>query len=319
VRTETLLSLGTSFLLIFRDKPHGLNRNLGFPILPALSPSLMAKRQKLTANTRWLFPHFYANFYPRFRMLARIIPDRSLPAPVRQPVRAETPQLSGAELASVYYAPRIAGDFFDFVRVGPDRVLFGLLDVAGNEKETDPIISAAQDTFRTVGTELFQPADINETDAMMELCLQLNRSILKAADGVRSCPAFAGCYHETLGLICYFNAGHTPGLVRDRSGVSELPATGLPLGLFSHMLFNASVVALEPGDALFLASRGVVEGKCKDDEFGLHRVKAALHDKRAAKAQDLCASILAQVEQFMCAAPTHDDVTTLALLRHCSR
>ena len=65
------------------------------------------------------------------------------------------------------------------------------------------------------------------------------------------------------GIVCYFNAGHTPGLVRDRSGCSELPATELPLGLFSHVACEAPMVALEPGATLLLVSRGVVEGVCR--------------------------------------------------------
>ncbi|HEX8818008.1 MAG TPA: hypothetical protein VF753_21145, partial [Terriglobales bacterium] len=78
------------------------------------------------------------------------------PDPVANgPSRAEIPDLTGAELASVYHSPRMAGDFFDYIRVGPDRVLFGLLDVAGGKNETRAIISAAQQTFRTSGAELF--------------------------------------------------------------------------------------------------------------------------------------------------------------------
>jgi serine phosphatase RsbU (regulator of sigma subunit) len=242
--------------------------------------------------------------------------EESLPAPVHRPVHSDVPDLNGAELASVYYGRRMAGDFYDFVRVGPNRVLFGLLDAAGGLEETRVIVSAAQHTFRTVGAELFARRDINEADAMMELCLQLNQTVLKAADGVRSCPAFAGCYDESLGVVCYFNAGHTPGLLRDRAGVSELPATGLPLGLFSHMISNASMVALEPGAVLLLASRGIVEGKCKAEEFGLQRVKEVLQESKAANAKEYCLSVLDQMQQFMCAAPTHNDVTTLALARN---
>jgi len=156
-----------------------------------------------------------------------------LAPPFHAPLHTDLPEIHGAELASVYYGRRMAGDFYDFIRVGPSRILFGLLDVAGGLEDTRAIVSAAQRTFRNVGTELFARKDINEADAMMELCLQLNQAILKAADGVRSCPAFVGCYDEALGIVCYFNAGHTPGLARDHNGISELPATGLPLGLFS--------------------------------------------------------------------------------------
>jgi serine phosphatase RsbU (regulator of sigma subunit) len=238
------------------------------------------------------------------------------PPPVRDPVHADVPEVHGAELASIYYGYRMAGDFYDFIRVSPNRVLFGLLDVAGSLQDTRGIVAAVQQTFRSVGTELFARRDVNEADAMMELCLQLNHTILKAANGVRSCPAFAGCYDENLGIVCYFNAGHTPGLARDRNGVSELPATGLPLGLFSHMVSNASVVALEPGAVLLLASQGIVEGKHKAEEFGLQRVKEVLQQSKAASAKELCVSVLDQMQQFMCAAPTHNDVTALALARN---
>ena len=103
--------------------------------------------------------------------------------------------------------------------------------------------------------------------------------------------------------MCYFNSGHTPGLARDRNGVSELPATGLPLGLFSHMTSNAPMVALEPGAVLLLASRGIVEAKRKSEEFGLERVKDALQHSKAASAKELCASVLDQMQQFMGTAP----------------
>jgi len=242
--------------------------------------------------------------------------EESLPVPAHDPVHCEIPELHGAELASVYYGRRMAGDFYDFIRVGPNRVLFGLLDAAGGLENTRAILSAAQHTFRTAGTELFALRDVNEADAMMELCLQLNQTVMKAAEGVRSCPAFVGCYEESLGIVCYCNAGHTPGLLRDHAGVSEIPATGLPLGLFTHMISDAPIVALEPGAVLLLASRGIVEAKCRAEEFGLQRVKEVLQQSKAASAKELCVSVLDQVQQFMCAAPTHDDVTALALARN---
>jgi sigma-B regulation protein RsbU (phosphoserine phosphatase) len=235
---------------------------------------------------------------------------------VRDLVGSDTLEVHGAELAAVYNSRRIAGDFYDFVRIGPSRILFGVLDVAGALDDCRNIIAAAKQTFRTSGPELFARPDMNEADAMMELCLRLNQVVLKTANGVRSCPAFAGSYDENLGVVCYFNAGHTPGLLRDQAGISELPATGLPLGLFSHMTSDAPMVALEPGAVLLLASRGIVEGKRKSEEFGLARVKNALRESKAASATELGVSVLERVEQFMGKAPTHDDVTAMALSRN---
>ena len=41
------------------------------------------------------------------------------------PKRSEIPILRGAEVAAVYHNLRVAGDFYEFLRVGPTRVLFG--------------------------------------------------------------------------------------------------------------------------------------------------------------------------------------------------
>jgi serine phosphatase RsbU (regulator of sigma subunit) len=198
--------------------------------------------------------------------------------------------------------------------------LFGLLDVAGRRENNQAILSAATKIFRTMGTELFSGADINESEAMVTLCLQLNRSLMEAAAGVHSCPAFIGCYHERFGTLCYTSAGHTPGLLRDSTGISELAATGLPLGLFSHATCDAPTVALGEGAVLMLVSRGVVEGKCKDDkaedvEFGLERVREHLRADPLTNAQALCGSILNAVGEFTCEPLVPDDMTALVLVR----
>ena len=233
----------------------------------------------------------------------------------------QAPELREAQLAAATYGPPTGGDFYDFVRVSPNRVLFGLLDVAGLLEENYPIVVAARNTFRSRGAELFAQEDINETDAMIEICGDLNRTILKTAGRVCSSPAFAGCYNESLGTVCYFNAGHTPGLIGDDSGVTELGATGLPLGLFSHITPDASMVALQPGAALLVVSRGMVEArrKSKSEEFGLNRVKDYLQGVHAQAAQEISATILANVQEFMGKSPISNDVTALALARASTR
>jgi sigma-B regulation protein RsbU (phosphoserine phosphatase) len=241
-------------------------------------------------------------------------------APTVEPVRTEFPKIDGAEMAAVFYGKRVAGDFYDALRVSPERILFGLLDVAGRREDNRGILSAAQKIFRDLGTSLFAKADSNESDAMTELCILLNRGIMEAAGDVRSCPAFLGCYHEQLGTLCYTNAGHTPGLVRDNTGISELGPTGLPLGLFSHATSDAPTIGLEKGALLLLVSRGVVEGTTKGGkngrlEFGLDRVKESLQNNHSHRAEEICAAILRALGEFTSAPPVHDDVTSLAFAR----
>jgi serine phosphatase RsbU (regulator of sigma subunit) len=230
-------------------------------------------------------------------------------------VQSETPALQGAEMAVAYFSSRAGGDFSDFTRVGSHRFLFGLLDVAGKREQSRPVLLAAQDCFRSAGAELFSGADLNEPEAMTELARRLNLEVMRAAGGVRSCPAFAGCYNEELGTVCYFNAGHTPGLLRDDSSILELPATGLPLGLFSLSAAESRIVGLGQKSSMVVVSRGVVEAQCQDEEFGLAGVKHVLTTGAEESASALSRGILEQVQAFMCKAPTHNDVTALTLVR----
>ena len=228
--------------------------------------------------------------------------------------------IDGAEIAATTYGKRVAGDFYDSLRVSPERILFGLLDVAGRRETNQLILATAQSVFRARGAELFSGSDINESEAMVTLCIQLNRSLMQAAAGVHPCPAFLGCYHEKFGTLCYTNAGHTPGLLRDGTGIVELASTGLPLGLFSHATCDAPTIALEEGAGLLLVSRGVVEGKCKDEraedqEFGLKRVKERFQGESSPNAQAISASILNSVGEFTCQPLVPDDMTALVFVR----
>ncbi len=229
-------------------------------------------------------------------------------------VQADSPTLHGADLAVAFFSSRAGGDLHDFLRVSPQRLLFGLLDVAGKRESSGPVLQAAQACFRTSGEQIFSTPELNESEAMIELSRRLNLEIMRAAGGVRSCPAFAGCYNEELGTVCYVNAGHTAGLLRDDESVVELPATGLPLGLFSLAPTDARIVGLGPNGSLAVVSRGAVEAESKNAEFGLEGVKSVMQ-AGPSSAQDLSRRILERVQDFMHMAPKHNDVTALTLTR----
>jgi len=240
-------------------------------------------------------------------------------AAVMEPVPTVFPEIAGADIAAVFVGKRVAGDFYDSIRVSSERVLVGLLDVAGRREDNRSILVSAQEVFRTVGLQLFAPPDINESDAMTELCLRINRRLIDVCCGVHSCPAFIACYHEQFGTLCYTNAGHTPGLLRDSTGIAELASTGLPLGLFSHATCEAPTVAMAQRTSLLLVSRGVVEceghGNTHSGDFGLERVKDVFQSAPANAARPLCDSVLEAVAQFSGKGPVCDDRTALALVR----
>lgn len=236
-----------------------------------------------------------------------------------EPVPTVFPTIAGADIAAVFAGKRVAGDFYDGIRVSPERVLIGLLDVAGRREDTRHILTAAQEVFRKAGPGLFSGSDINEADAMIELNFHINRRILEIESGVRSCPAFIACYHEKFGTLCYTNAGHTPALLRDQTGITELGSTGLPLGLFSHATSDARIVGIEEGAALLLVSRGVISCEATrngdSEEFGMERLKEIFLTAAVTNAQTLCTSVLSAIADFSKNAPVCDDRTAMALIR----
>jgi sigma-B regulation protein RsbU (phosphoserine phosphatase) len=235
--------------------------------------------------------------------------------PWKHPVQATIPQIRDSSLSAVYYGQRRRGDFYDFVSVGPDKVLFGLFDVAGELHETRGIMVDLQRNFRNSGTKLLQDERRSETDSLIELWIVCNRATLKSAAGVHACSAFFGCYDGQSGIVTYVNAGHTPGLVRHKQKIRQLEATALPFGLFSGLAPGASVVALNPGDALLLVSKGVVEANYRGEEYGLQRATDCLDQSRIESAHEICVGLLERLRRFMHAPPTHDDVTALASVR----
>ncbi len=238
---------------------------------------------------------------------------------IMEPVPTVFPTIAGADIAAVFVGKRVAGDFYDSIRVSSERVLIGLLDVAGRREDNRSILVAAQEVFRTVGLQLFSQRDMNESDAMTELCLRINRRLIDVCCGVHSCPAFIACYHEPFGTLCYTNAGHTPALLRDASGVVELAPTGLPLGLFSHATCEAPTVGMAKQASLLLVSRGLIDceghGDSHSGGFGLERVKDFLQSAPVNAARPLCDSVLEAVAEFSGKGPVCDDRTALALVR----
>jgi serine phosphatase RsbU (regulator of sigma subunit) len=217
----------------------------------------------------------------------------------REPAPPKIPSLQRSDLAAAYRGPRVGGDFFESVQASHDRMVFVLLDIAGSRGPALDIAAAVQDGLRKLVPDMFSDADLNETDAVTELVLQLNNIILEAAQGVRCSPGFVACYNEVLGMLSYINAGYIPALLLHDGKIDVLGASGLPLGLFSHATHECQVSVLSDDSRLLLASRGLLEVRARGEEFGLDRLKQTFQRLAHKNARDTCAGVLKDVEHFV--------------------
>jgi phosphoserine phosphatase RsbU/P len=123
------------------------------------------------------------------------------------------------------------------------------------------------------------------------------------------------------GEFRYVCAGH-PGPVhvpRGKPAVRHQP-TGRPIGIVPASLasggYTDHVVALEPGDRLYLYTDGIPEAENPaQEQFGFERMQEALAECGAAPLQASVESLVSRVEAWCSDAGVTDDISVLAIER----
>jgi serine phosphatase RsbU (regulator of sigma subunit) len=117
------------------------------------------------------------------------------------------------------------------------------------------------------------------------------------------------------GDISFANAGHDLPYVRRSTGVEELRATGMPLGLMAGMTYEEKTARLEPGDCMLLHSDGIAEAHAPDREmFGFPRLKQLVGGDVAG--EELIDLVLTELSGFIGpGADQEDDITMVTLQR----
>jgi serine phosphatase RsbU (regulator of sigma subunit) len=213
------------------------------------------------------------------------------------PGAANLPQFEGLDLRAGYNSDRGGGDFFDGLAIGA-RVAFLLTDIAGRGPEVRAIADRVQQEFRTRAQFLFEPSDANESEGIAALAHDVNRSLIEAAHGVRFAPTFLGCFNLTLGTLTYHNAGRLLAVFHDAEGVRVLESGGIPLGLFTHNLYEPAVLAFEPRARLLLVTKGITERRRGSARFGSERVIQSLENSNSDSASRICEAVLQEAYEF---------------------
>jgi serine phosphatase RsbU (regulator of sigma subunit) len=232
-------------------------------------------------------------------------------------------QVGGFDLDAQYSFERTGGDLFDAVRVGR-RVAFLLSDIAGRRPELDPISAAMQEVFRASSAELFCGADANLMEGTEMLAQAINHALIGVAKGVRFAPTMVGCYDAQLGVLAYINAGGQTALLHDSEGTRPLPNVSVPLGLFTHFSYDASMQSFEPGALLLVVTKGVTESMGGKSPSGPERLMEALQSSKDESASELCRAVLNAAHGFekrrwgwmpFRGKLVREDMTALALVR----
>ena len=230
--------------------------------------------------------------------VARLIQQTLLPKSL--------PELEGHQMA-VYYRParEVGGDFYDFLRLPDGRLGLIVGDVSGKGVPA-AIVMAITRTMLRAAYHLGSPGEILK---------QVNDNLFPDIPPNMFVTCLAALLDSRTGRLQYANAGHDLPYVRHSAGVSELRATGMPLGLMPDMSYEEKEITLQPGESILLYSDGLVEAHSPQREmFGFPRMQryVGTHPEGAA----LIDSLLAELEQFTGEEwEQEDDITLLTLQR----
>jgi phosphoserine phosphatase RsbU/P len=209
-----------------------------------------------------------------------------------------------------YHEPclEVGGDLYDVKCLEDGRVLFLAGDVAGKGLGAALIVSNIMPIVSVL---------IEDSSDLAQLATRLNRQIFRSTDPIHYATLFLGLLTPESGDVEYVNAGHNPPyLLAPECGITEIGATGTPIGMLEAAPISSGRLTIEPGGMLFCFSDGIPEAQNTAGEFyeedRLRDVVCREHEKGA---EEIVASIKRDLDAFVGDASPSDDITMLLLKR----
>ena len=219
----------------------------------------------------------------------------------------EVPALPGWQLVPVYRPAReVGGDFYDFLPTEDGRLGIVIGDATDKGVSAALLMATTCTMLRTATQGTTSPGEV------LARVSELLAATIPAG-------VFVTCFYAMLdpgsGHLCYANAGHDLPYLQRRGEVSELRATGMPLGLMPGTQYEEKETTLVYGDSLLLYSDGLVEAhNPQHDMFSFPYLRALLQEDVAGK--ELIDFLLNKLAAFT--GPDweqEDDVTLVTLQR----
>jgi serine phosphatase RsbU (regulator of sigma subunit) len=182
----------------------------------------------------------------------------------------DVPAFPGWQLARYYQSAReVGGDFYDFLVFDDGRLGLIIGDVTGKGVPAALVMATVHTMLRTAAVQgMISPGRV----------LARVNDLLSAdiPPGM-----FVTCFFAILdpksGHMRYANAGQELPYRRHNGGVSELWATGMPLGMMPGTHYEEQEVTLCPGESILFYSDGLVEAhNTAYDMFDYSRLSALI-------------------------------------------
>ena len=207
--------------------------------------------------------------------------------------------------ASMETAKEVGGDFYDFYFTGPDRVLFLVADVSGKGVPAAMFMMRAKTLIKSIAQTGKPLAQVFE---------EANDTLCEGNSSNTFVTVWAGEINIRTGHIAYVNAGHNPPVVRCGGKVEYLKSRpSLVLGALSGIRYRVNELKLEPGDAIYLYTDGIVEQpNASGVLYGEARLLNTLSDCTERR-EAVLSAVLSDVRRHAAGTEQADDCTQLVI------
>ncbi|HTU32934.1 MAG TPA: SpoIIE family protein phosphatase [Candidatus Acidoferrum sp.] len=216
------------------------------------------------------------------------------------------PSVPGLQLAAICRPARtVSGDYYDFIRLGPDRVAIALADISGKGIFAALLMASVQAALRSMALN-------DGRYGTAGLVTQLNNHLYRNTSDDRYATFFYAVYDASSRMLTYTNAGHlTPFFVSD-AGVQRLDEGGTVVGLFEDAPYSQGTLKVAPGSTLVAFSDGLTEPEnVYGEEFGMDRVRDEILRQRNTPPERVAENLIAATEQWAGTPEQADDITVI--------
>jgi sigma-B regulation protein RsbU (phosphoserine phosphatase) len=223
------------------------------------------------------------------------------------------PEVPGLALYGVCKAARsVSGDYYDFLKLGENRVCLVLGDVSGKGISAALLMAAIQSALRAQFYDGFGPTSGSHTLALSTAAVvsRLNLQLFENTPREKYVTFFFGVYDAATRTLTYTNAGHLPPVLLRRGKVERLRVGGTVVGLFSPLTYEQAEIQIQPGDLFLAFTDGITEPEnIYGEEFGEDRMLEVVRRARNASPQILVEEIYRSVSDWTGSPELQDDMT----------
>lgn len=190
--------------------------------------------------------------------LARDLQQRLLP-----PATLETDRygVTARNVPAAY----VAGDFYDFVPLGENRLLLVLADVSGKGIKAGLIMATVKAIIPLLAVEQSNPAP---------LLGRLNERLAGQLPQREFVAIALAIYDAERGSFTIANAGLPDPLVASSMQAVAVAGPRYPIGIRRNLDYESVTIAINPGDRLILFTDGLPEAIVNGEPLGYERLAA---------------------------------------------